>query len=159
MDRHLKAILSSHEGKRDELIPILQQAQVEFGYLSKQVMLEIAKFTRVPESRVYAVASFYAQFRFTPIGRKHVTVCRGTACYVRGVSRILGAIEKHLGIKEGQTTEDMEYSLETVACIGACGLAPNIVINKQTYGHLTINKISEIFTNIRSKEKGEQSEE
>ena len=73
--------------------------------------------------------------------------------------RILEAIEKHLGIKEGQTTEDMEYSLETVACIGACGLAPNIVINKQTYGHLTISKISEIFTNIRSKEKGEQSEE
>ncbi len=159
MKERLNSILSSYEGKREELIPILQQVQKEYGYLPEQTMLEIAQFTGVPESHVYGVATFYAQFRFTPIGRKHVTVCRGTACYVRGASRILEAIEKHLGIKEGQNTEDMEYSLETVACIGACGLAPNIVINKQTYGHLTINKISEIFTNIRSKKKGEQSEE
>lgn len=159
MEERLNSILSSYEGKREELIPILQQVQNEFGYLPEQAMLEIAQFTGVPESHVYGVATFYAQFRFTPIGRKHVTVCRGTACYVRGASRILETVEKHLGIEEGQTTEDMEYSLETVACIGACGLAPNIVINKQTYGHLTINKISEIFTNIRSKEKGEQREE
>jgi len=159
MEERLTSILLSYEGKTEELIPILQQVQKEFGYLPEQTMLEIAQFTGVPESHVYGVATFYAQFRFTPIGRKHVTVCRGTACYVRGASRILDEIEKHLGIKEGQTTEDMEYSLETVACIGACGLAPNIVINKQTCGHLTINKISEIFTSIRSKEKGEQSEE
>ena len=159
MEERLNSILSSYRGKREELIPILQQVQEEFGYLSEEAMLEIAQITGLSESHVYGVATFYSQFRFTPIGRKHVTVCRGTACYVRGASRILEAIEKHLGIKEGQTTEDMEYSLETVACIGACGLAPNIVINKQTYGHLTISKISEIFTNIRSKEKGEQSEE
>ena len=159
MEESLNSILSSYKAKRDELIPILQQVQEEFGYLPEQAMLEIARFEGVPESNVYAVATFYAQFRFTPIGRRHITVCRGTACHVRGAPRILEAIEKHLGIKEGQTTEDMEYSLETVACIGACGLAPNIVINKQTYGHLTISKISEIFTNIRSKEKGEQSEE
>ena len=159
MEERLNSILSSYEGKREELIPILQQVQEELGYLPEQAMLEIAQFTGVPESHVYGVATFYSQFRFTPIGKHHVMVCRGTACHVRGAPRILQTIEKHLGIKEGQTTEDMEYSLETVACIGACGLAPNIVINKQTYGHLTINKISEILANIRSKEEGEQSEE
>jgi len=158
MEENLGSILSSYQGKKEELIPVLQQVQEEFGYLSEEAMLQIARFIRIPESHVYAVATFYAQFRFTPIGKHHVLVCRGTACHVRGAPRILETIEKHLGIKEGQTTEDMEYSLETVACIGACGLAPNIVINKQTYGHLTINKISEIFTDIRSKEEGEQSE-
>ena len=145
MDRNLKAILSSHEGKRDELIPILQQVQKEFGYLPEQTMLEIAQFAGVPKSHVYGVATFYAQFRFTPIGRKHVTVCRGTACYVRGVSRILEAIEKHLGIKEGQTTEDMEYSLETVACIGACGLSPCIMINKRVEAKMTPKRVMELL--------------
>ena len=158
MEKSLNSILSSYEPKRDELIPILQHVQEKFGYLPEQAMFEIARFLGVPESNVYAVATFYAQFRFTPIGKKHITVCRGTACHVRGAPRILEAIEKHLNIKEGQTTEDMEYSLETVACIGACGLAPNIMINKQTYGHLTINKISEMFTNVQSKKEGEQSE-
>jgi NADH-quinone oxidoreductase subunit E len=159
MEESLNSILSSYEAKRSELIPILQQVQEEFGYLPEQAMFKIAQFAGVPESNVYGVATFYAQFRFTPIGRRHITVCRGTACHVRGAPRILEEIEKQLGISEGQTTEDMEYSLETVACIGACGLAPNIVINKQTYGHLTINKISEMFTNVQSKKKGEQSEE
>jgi len=158
VEKSLNSILSSYEPKRDELIPILQHVQEKFGYLPEQAMFEIARFLGVPESNVYAVATFYAQFRFTPIGKKHITVCRGTACHVRGAPRILEAIEKHLNIKEGQTTEDMEYSLETVACIGACGLAPNIMINKQTYGHLTINKISEMFTNVQSKKEGEQSE-
>ena len=145
MDRHLKAILSSHEGKRDELIPILQQAQVEFGYLSKQVMLEIARFTGVPESRVYAVASFYSQFRFTPAGRNRAMVCRGTACHVKGAPRILEDMKRHLGVDEGQTTEDLEYTLETVACIGCCALAPCVMINEKVEANMTSKKVSELF--------------
>ena len=99
----------------------------------------------MPESHVYGVATFYAQFRFTPIGKKHITVCRGTACYVSGASRIVDEIEKHLGIKEGQTTEDMEYSLETVACIGACGLSPCIMINNKVEAKMTPRKIRELL--------------
>ena len=145
MEKPLDSILSSYQGKRDELIPILQRVQEEFGYLSEQAMLEIAQFAGVPEPRVYAVATFYAQFRFTPIGRKHLVVCRGTACHVRGAPRILEAIENHLGIKEGQTTEDMEYSLETVACIGACGLSPCIMINKKVEAKITPKKVRELL--------------
>ncbi len=145
MEKQLYMILSSFKGNKDELIPILQRVQEEVGYLPEQLMLEIARFTRVPESRIYAVATFYAQFRFTPIGRNHVIVCRGTACHVRGAPRILEEIEKTLGITDGETTEDMEYSLETVACIGACGLSPCIMINKKVKAKLTPKKVAKLF--------------
>jgi len=145
MADRLDAIFSSYEKRGDKLIPILQDVQEEFGYLPEEAMMAIAKAIGVPESRVYAVASFYAQFRFTPMGRNHVMVCRGTACHVRGAARILEEAERHLDIKEGETTEDLEYTLETVACIGCCGLAPTIVINDTTYGRLTPKDIGKIF--------------
>ena len=147
MENQLNVIFSKFDGKEEELIPILQKTQAEFGYLPEDAMLDIARFTGVPESKVYAVATFYAQFRFTPIGRNHVLVCRGTACHVRGAPRILDEIEKQLGIKEGDTTPDMEYSLESVACIGACGLSPCIMINNKVETKLTPKKIAALFAN------------
>lgn len=145
MEEPLSKIFSSFKGKPDELIPILQKVQHEYGYLSDSAMLETAEFTGVPSSRIYAVATFYAQFRFTPIGRNHIKVCRGTACHVRGAPRILEEIEKTLGITDGETTEDLEYTLETVACIGACGLSPCIMINKKVKAKLTPRKVAELF--------------
>ena len=145
MGDRLDAIFSSYEKRGDSLIPVLQAVQEEFGYLPEEAMMGIAKAIGVPESRVYAVASFYAQFRFSPMGRNHVMVCRGTACHVRGAARILEEAERRLDIKEGETTEDLEYTLETVACIGCCGLAPTIVINDTTYGRLTPKDIGKIF--------------
>ena len=145
MEEQLNVILSSFEGRRHELIPVLQQVQREFGYLREDAMREIARFVGVPESRVYAVATFYAQFRFTPIGRNHVMVCRGTACHVRGAPRILQEFERQLGIKEGETTPDLGYSLETVACIGACGLSPCIMINKKVEAKLTPKKVADLL--------------
>ncbi len=145
MEEQLNRLLSSYKGKKEELIPILQQVQTEFGYLPEEALVEIARFTGVPESRVYAVATFYAQFRFTPIGKYHVMACRGTACHVRGAPRILNEIEKQLGIKEGETTPDREYSLETVACIGACGLSPCIMINKKVEAKMTPKRVAELF--------------
>ena len=145
MEKQLTAILSSFEGKRHELIPVLQRVQREFGYLREDAMHEIARFVGVPESRVYAVATFYAQFRFTPIGRNHVMVCRGTACHVQGAPRILREFEKQLGIKEGETTPDLGYSLETVACIGACSLSPCIMINKKVEAKLTPKKVVKLL--------------
>ena len=141
----LDAIFASYRGKRDELIPILQQVQEQYGYLPQEAMLEIARFTGVPEAQVYAVATFYAQFRFTPIGKTHVMVCRGTSCHVRGAPRILEQIEKQLHIKEGETSPDLQYSLETVACIGACGLSPCIMVNKKVEAKLTPKKVAELF--------------
>ena len=141
----LEAVFSSYRGKQDELIPILQDVQADLGYLPEDTMLAISRFTGVPESQVYAVATFYAQFRFTPIGKNHIMVCRGTSCHVRGAPRILEAIEKRLGIKEGETTADLEYSLETVACIGACGLSPCIMMNKKVEAKMTPKKVAECF--------------
>jgi len=145
MEENLNSILSSYEPERDQLIPILQQVQEEFGYLPEQAMLEIARFLGVPESNVYAVATFYAQFRFTPIGKKHITVCRGTACHVRGAPRILQEVERQLGISEGETTSDLEYSLETSACIGCCGLSPCVMINKSVEANMGPKKVAALF--------------
>jgi CO/xanthine dehydrogenase Mo-binding subunit len=114
MEQRLNAILSSFEGRGHELIPLLQRIQREFGYLPREAMLEAARFVGVPESQVYAVATFYAQFRFTPIGRKHVMVCRGTACHVRGAPRILQEFERQLSIKEGETTATSQVIREKV---------------------------------------------
>jgi NADH-quinone oxidoreductase subunit E len=145
MEEHLKTIFSSFKGKEEELIPILQKVQGEIGYLPEQAMMEIAKFTGVLESRVFGVATFYAQFRFTPIGRQHIMICRGTACHVRGAPRILDSLKEQLGIDEGETTEDLEYTLESVACIGACALSPCIMVNKKVEAKMTPQKVADLF--------------
>jgi len=141
----LSEILSRYTGQRSELIPILQEAQERFRYLPEDVMKDIARFLRLSESTVFGVATFYAQFKFSPSGRKVVRVCRGTACHVRGGARILREVEKQLGIKSGGTTDDLEYTLETIACIGACALAPTMTVDKDTYGQMTTRKVTEVF--------------
>jgi len=143
--RELAEILSRYSGAGSDLIPILQEAQEKFGYLPEEVMQRVAKFLRLTDNMVYGVSTFYAQFSFTPTGRNKVTVCRGTACHVRGGARILKEIERRLGIKPGETTEDMEYSLETIACIGACALAPTMKIGSETYGQMTTKKVAEVL--------------
>lgn len=145
MQAELREIFSEYKGKREELIPLLQSVQEKFGYLPQESMEEIAKFIGVPGSSVFAVATFYAQFRFTPRGKKHIMVCRGTACHVNGAPRVLEEIEDQLGIHEGETSEDLEYSLETVACIGACSLAPCLMINKDVEAKITKKKVASLF--------------
>ena len=145
----LDDILSQHSGESGDLIPILQEAQGRFGYLPEGVMAGIAKFLRLPESNVFGVATFYAQFRLTPSGRHIVRVCRGTACHVRGGARILREVEKHLGIKPGETTNDLEYSLETIACFGSCALAPVMEINEKVYGQMTTTKVGHILSDTK----------
>ena len=152
MNTQIEAVFASYKGQRDELIPILQDVQEEFGYLSKEAMLEIARFAGISEAQVYAVATFYAQFRFTPIGRNHIMVCRGTACHVRGAPRILEEIENQLGLAEGETSEDLEYTLETVACIGACGLSPCLTLNKQVEAKMTRKKVTKMLKKISDKD-------
>jgi NADH-quinone oxidoreductase subunit E len=138
-------ILAGYSGQSSDLIAILQEAQEKFGYLPAEVMQRVARFLRLTDNMVYGVSTFYAQFSFTPTGRRKITVCRGTACHVRGGARILREIERRLGIKPGETTEDMEYSLETVACIGACALAPTMRIGNETYGQMTTKKVAEVL--------------
>jgi len=146
MEENLENILECYDGKSIELIPILQEVQHKFGYLPEPEMREVAKFTGLPASRVYGVATFYEQFKLTPQGRNKVTVCRGTACHVRGARRILEEFEEKLNIKEGETSEDLEYTLGTAACIGCCALAPCVMINDTVEAKLTPKKVAEYFT-------------
>jgi NADH-quinone oxidoreductase subunit E len=140
-------ILAGFKGEKSEVIPILQQVQQAYGYLPRTSMERIAHFVKVPECTLFGVATFYAQFKLTPTGKNLVRVCRGTACHVKGGSRILKEVERRLGIKPGQNTPDMEYALETVACIGACALAPTMTINNEVHGEMTTKKVAELLPN------------
>lgn len=145
-DKEVDRILNSYKGDEGELIPILQKVQQAFSYVPEQAITRIARFLHIPEVTVFGVTTFYAQFKLVPTGRNIIRICRGTACHVRGGTRILTEVESQLGIKPGETTPDLEYSLETVACIGACALSPAMVINDKVYGRLTPQKVKEILS-------------
>ena len=144
-EEQLEQILSQHSRERGDLIPILQEVQERFSYLPEEAMRGVAKFLRLSDSNIYGVATFYAQFKFSPTGGQIVKVCRGTACHVRGGTKILEEVEKRLGIKAGGTTDDLEYSLETIACFGSCALAPVVVVDQNVYGRMTKTKVGQIL--------------
>jgi NADH-quinone oxidoreductase subunit E len=141
----LSQIFANYTGEQEELIPILQETQQAFRYLPAVVMQEIAHFLKISANTIYGVATFYAQFKLTPLGKRVIRVCRGTACHVRGSAKVLAEMEKQLNIKAGETTPDREYTLETVACIGACALAPTMTIEGETYGKMTTKKVAEVL--------------
>jgi NADH:ubiquinone oxidoreductase subunit E len=145
LDSRMNEILASFKGEKSEIIPILQQVQQKFGYLPEQAMQRIAEFVHVPASTVFGVGTFYAQFKLVPTGRNVIKICRGTGCYVRGAPRILNELENQLGIKDGGTTPDMEYTLETVACFGSCALAPVMVVNDKVHGRMTPDKAKKVI--------------
>jgi NADH-quinone oxidoreductase E subunit len=133
---------------RGDLIPILQDVQQAVGWLSPEAIDRIAKHLSISKANVYGVATFYAQFRFKPIGRYHVKVCCGTACHVRGANRILERLEEDLKIEGGATSDDGKFSLEEVACFGSCALAPVIVVNEKAYGRMTSQKIDRVLKGL-----------
>ncbi len=141
----LDVILEKYKSQKGALIPILQAAQNVYGYLPKAVVERIAEGAGTPVSKVYGVVTFYSQFHLNPRGRNIIRVCQGTACHVRGGKKILQKLEEQLAIKAGETTEDLRYTLETVACIGACGLAPVLMINDDTHGRLTPESLAGIL--------------
>lgn len=148
MDEELvlvKDILPYYSQSRNELIPILQGVQSSLGYLPEKTIEEIARYLYIPASDVYSVASFYDQFRLQPLGRRRIAVCRGTACHVRGTPQILKEIENITQLKEGETSADLEYTLETVGCIGCCALAPCVKVNKDVFGEMSPAKVEELF--------------
>lgn len=136
----------------DSLIPILQHVQEHLGFLSEESVVEVGKFLKMPTSKIFGVATFYNQFRFTQPGKYHVQVCRGTACHVLGSATVLDEIEKNLKVKAGQTTKDKLFSIEVVACIGACGLAPVISINGEFHAKVNSESIKSIFEAYRNRE-------
>ena len=138
-------LLVPYAGQHGALIPVLQQVQERYGYLPASAIQEAARFLKLSPSEVYGVLTFYAQFRLIPPGEKTVKVCQGTACHVRGAKRILEEVESVLGVEAGGTTEDRKYSVEKIACFGACSLAPVMVIGSSVYGRLTTQKVQKIL--------------
>lgn len=141
----MDAILMKYEGVKGALIPVLQEAQTAYGYLPKEVLRYIGKKMDIPISQIYGVVTFYSQFHLNPRGKNIIRVCQGTACHVRGAKAILTALEDALKVTAGNTTSDLKFTLETVACIGACGLAPVLMINDDTHGRLTPETIPQLL--------------
>lgn len=147
------SVLERHRGAgRDALIPILQEVQEAQGYLSREAVVRIGKHLNLPPSKIYGVATFYNQFRFEARGKYHIQICRGTACHVKGSAGLLDTLRRELKIEDGQTSRDGLFSLEVVACIGACGLAPVICINGEFFAKLTSDKVRELIQDYRDKE-------
>ena len=154
MSEVIEKVISKYSNSgRDSLIPLLQEIQEETGYISEEAIVKIGKQLKLPTSKIYGVATFYNQFRFEPRGKYHVQVCRGTACHVLGSLTVLQELEKTIKAKAGQTTRDGMFSIEVVACIGACGLAPVICVNGTFHANVNAQSIKEIIETYRSKEQ------
>ena len=148
----IKNVLDEYASVPGSLITILQKAQEVYGYLPKDVIYHIAEKIGSTPAEVMGVATFYSQFRLTPIGKYLVMSCQGTACHVNGSERVSEAVSEYLNIKNGETTEDGLFTLENVACLGCCSLAPVIMINGEAYGNLTPDKAIAVLKDIQAKE-------
>ncbi len=141
----LRAMINEHKGQKGALMPILQKAQEIYGYLPIEVQSIISKEADIPMEKIYGVATFYAQFSLFPKGKYRISVCLGTACYVKGSGDLYAALKEKLGVDDGECTPDGKFSLEACRCIGACGLAPVITINDDVYGKLTTDQLDGIL--------------
>ena len=137
-------------GSRESLLPLLQDIQIEFGYLNEEAILKVGQYIKLPSSKVYGIATFYDQFRFVQKGKFHIKVCRGTSCHMYGSLSILREVERVLNLKEGQTSRDGRFSLEAVSCMGACGSAPVLNVNGEFKTAIEIHDITQIINLYRS---------
>ena len=155
----LAPTLEKYAAVPGSLITILQQAQGIYGYLSEEAILYISERTGILPAKIYGVATFYAQFRLQPVGKYLIMMCKGTACHVNGADRVEEAVEEYLGIRDGETTEDGIFTLNTVACLGCCSLAPVMMLKssdgEETYGNLTKDSVVKILDEIRNRKPGE----
>lgn len=153
-ERQLKEVIARHHDQPGGLMPILQEAQGIYGYLPIEVQTMIADGLGISLSEVYGVATFYSQFSLTPKGEHRISVCLGTACYVKGSDKILEAVEKKLGIKSGECTPDGLFSIESCRCVGACGLAPVMMVDEDVYGKVTPDQVGNILDSYLNNKGG-----
>ena len=144
-EKALREVIEKHRSERGCLMPILHEAQSIYGYLPSEVQTLIAEELNIPLSEVYGVATFYTQFSLQPKGKHRVSVCLGTACYVKGSDKILAAVERELGISCGECTQDGKFSIDSCRCVGACGLAPVMLVDDDVYGKLTDKEVPAIL--------------
>ena len=150
-------ILERHPANRGSLIPVLQDVQEAFGYLSEEAIEELARLMGISANEIYGVATFYTQFRFSPPGRHRIQSCQGTACHVRGGRKILEQLEHRLGISAGQTTTDGKFDLERLACLGCCALAPVVAVDGKVHARMTAKKIPSVLSQYDGKKGMEKA--
>ncbi len=141
----LKILAEMSPVGENDIIPLLQRLQGEYRYLPREAVLEVAERAGLPASRIFGIATFYAQFRLQPSGRHIVRCCRGTACHVKGGKKVAEALKSALGVEEGKTTEDFRFTFETVACLGTCFLAPLLMVDSDYYGRMTPSRVKHIL--------------
>lgn len=150
----IEAILERYPNNdREFLLPVLQDIQKETGYISQEAVVRLGEYLRIPTSKIYAVATFYDQFRFVPRAKYRIRLCHGTACHMEGSGTLLMEFEKILGIKTGETTANKLFSLEVTSCMGACGMSPVVKINDDFYPAVEVNVIEELINDIKTREE------
>jgi len=150
---NFKIDLVNKRHQNGSLIPLLQAAQDSYGYIPEKIIYYISELVEIPAAEIYGVITFYSQFRLKPLGKNLIRICEGTACHVNGAKSILTALQDELGITVGETTDDGIFSLQSVACLGCCSLAPVVMINDTTHGNLTMDKIKKILKKYKTEEK------
>ena len=144
----MKEILEVYKVDKENLIPILNDVQEKYGYIPKLAQLEISNYLRLPMAEIFGVITFYSRFTLEPKGKYNISVCLGTACFVKGSQAILDRLKDRLKIEEGKTTEDGKFSIDTTRCVGACGIAPVFTVNNEVYGHATVKKLDEVINEL-----------
>lgn len=144
----VKEIMMPYKQEKDNLIQILNEIQEKYGYIPKVAQMEISKYLDIPMAEIYGVITFYTRFSLEPKGKYKISVCLGTACFVKGSQSILDRLKERLHLEEGQTSEDGKFSLDTTRCVGACGIAPVFTVNDEVYGHATVKKLDEVLNEL-----------
>ncbi len=150
--KEMKKILEKYPKEKDRLIAILNDVQERFGYIPKQAQLEISDYLSIPMAEIYGVITFYSRFTLAPKGKYNISVCLGTACFVKGAKSLLDRAQEKLKIKPGEVTPDGKFSIDDVRCVGACGLAPVFMVNDEVYGNATVKKLDEVIDKYSSEE-------
>lgn len=146
----MQEIMSKYTAEKDNLIQILNEVQEKYGYIPKKAQLEISEYLNIPMAEIYGVITFYSRFTLEPKGKYNISVCLGTACYVKGSQKILDRLKEKLQIEEGKTTADGKFSIDTTRCVGACGIAPVFTVNNEVYGKATVKKLDEVLDNLEN---------
>lgn len=149
--QEVNEILNQYKQDKSNLIQVLNEVQEKYGYIPKQAQIEISKYLSIPMAEIYGVITFYSRFTLEPKGKYNISVCLGTACFVKGSQALLDRLKERLKIEEGQTTPDGKFSIDATRCVGACGLAPVFTINNEVYGKATVKKLDEVLDEYMKK--------
>ena len=146
--KEVQDIMAPYKEEKDNLIPILNDIQEKYGYIPKVAQMEVSNYLNIPMAEIFGVITFYSRFTLEPKGKHNISVCLGTACFVKGSQAILDRLKERLKLEEGKTSEDGKFSIDTTRCVGACGIAPVFTVNGEVYGHATVKKLDEVLEQL-----------